>query len=42
MMEYAVVAALIALGAVVAMSSTATAIAGAFTSVGTKFASYTT
>lgn len=36
LIEYALVAALIALGATAAMSSLATTISGAFTTVGTK------
>ena len=41
LIEYALVVSLIALAATVGMSSVATKIAAAFTSVGTKLATYT-
>lgn len=42
LVEYAVVASLISLAAVVAMSSVATAISAAYTQISNTFASYTT
>ena len=42
LVEYALVAALISLAAIVGMKSVATALGVAYTNLGTKFASYTT
>jgi pilus assembly protein Flp/PilA len=42
LVEYALVAALISLAAIVGMQSAATAIAAAYTGIGDKFATYTT
>lgn len=41
LIEYAIVAALISLGAVVSVKGVATAIGSAYSRLGTKFASYT-
>lgn len=41
LIEYALVAALIGLGATASMQSVATSISGAFTSIGNSLASYT-